>query len=119
MFRKSLNFKFIFIIIQMNILNILFIITIIICIVSVFLSIKAKSSEEYFLQSAFNPDDINPFTTNKFLYSAGYISKKDCSKRCLNRFKSCKTNFPIGNSDWCNNLYDECTAECKWNNVFN
>ncbi len=103
----------------MNGLNILFIITIIICIISILLLTKSNSSNEYFLQSSFNPDDINPFTTNKFLYSAGYINNKDCSNRCNTRFNTCKKYFPIGNSDWCNNLYNECSAECKWNKVFN
>ncbi len=115
----------------MNTLNILLLISSIICIISVFLSIKAKSTDEYFLYQSSsvnnsddnsndnNSDDINPFTTNKFLYSAGYINDKDCSTRCSKRFKDCKQYFPIGNSYWCNSLYDECSAQCKWNKVFN
>jgi len=104
----------------MNILNILLVTSIIICIISVFLSLKVKSPDEYFSNEISSSNhDINSFTTNKFLYSAGYINDKDCSNRCLNRFKSCKNFFPIGTSDWCNNLYNECSSECNWNKVFN
>lgn len=89
----------------------------ILLILVIYLFSTNKSKVEQY--ATINYDDNPNFTTNKLAYSAGYISSKNCSERCENRYNQCSSHFSMGETGWCNYLKKECDKECRWNSVFN
>lgn len=79
--------------------------------------LETNTSSEKFNYNL-NKNDINNFTTNKFLYSAGPISNENCQKRCNKRFKKCNSYTPVGTNKWCEYDYTECQRSCEWNSIF-
>lgn len=55
--------------------------------------------------------------SNKFAFTAGPISKLECGQRCSERYTKCMS-YGAENTNWCNRLYDECSNDCKWNELW-
>ena len=74
-----------------------------------------NNANEFYLYS--EPDYT--FPTNKLRYSGGFIDSKNCNSFCEQRYKTCQSYFPIGQSNWCLNLKQQCDRDCEWNNGYN
>ncbi len=111
----------------MNQLYLLFITSILILSLSIYVYNKQDKLVEYYHHNSLlhnsllhNPNsNINNFTTNKFNYPAGPITRSQCSTHCEERYNQCLSYSVTGESKWCNYLKEECSQDCKWNSIFN
>ena len=74
-----------------------------------------KGGYEHYLYS----EPSYTFPTNKLRYSGGFIDSKNCNSFCDQRYKTCQSYFPIGQSNWCEYLKQKCNRDCQWNDVYN
>jgi hypothetical protein len=97
-----------------NLISILTIICIFLIIIYFTLTSKSNQNEHYIYS-----EPNYTFPTDKLKYSGGFIDSKNCNSFCDQRFKTCQSYFPIGDSNWCQHLKTECNRDCQWNNVYN
>jgi hypothetical protein len=75
----------------------------------------SKTGDEHYVYS----EPSYNFPTDKLRYSGGFIDSKNCNSFCNQRFKLCNSYSPIGQSNWCTYLKQQCDRDCQWNNVYN
>jgi len=56
--------------------------------------------------------------SNKFLFKAGPLTNVECRRYCSDRYLKCTQTGGNEYSGVCKRLFNECTEDCNWNQLF-